>query len=61
MPYSRSLGCGVFQNDPFDVAMYFKEAIDSTYKNCFKKVVFAIYGGSKNSDCLNAFEQQFSK
>lgn len=54
-------GCGVFQNDPFDVARYFKEAIDSTYKNCFKRIVFAIYGGSKNSDCLIAFQQKLSK
>lgn len=54
-------GCGVFQNDPSDVARYFKEAIDSTYKHCFKKVVFAIYGRSKNIDCLNAFQLQFSE
>jgi uncharacterized protein (TIGR02452 family) len=54
-------GCGVFKNDPSDVARYFKEAIDSTYKHCFKKVVFAIYGGSRSSDCLNAFQLQFSE
>lgn len=36
-------GCGVFQNDPKDIALYFKEVIDSKFKNEFEKITFAIY------------------
>lgn len=36
-------GCGVFQNDPVDMARYFKEVINDKFKNQFTKIVFAIY------------------
>ena len=36
-------GCGVFQNDPNDIAKYFKEIIENKFKNEFKKIVFAVY------------------
>lgn len=35
-------GCGVFSNDPYDVARFFKEWLDIEYFGMFKKVVFAI-------------------
>jgi uncharacterized protein (TIGR02452 family) len=37
-------GCGVFGNDPFDVAALFKQALDAC-PGVFRKVVFAVYGG----------------
>lgn len=42
-------GCGVFKNDPVDVAHFFKSTLDSgNYKNCFKKIIFPIFN-DKNS------------
>ena len=51
-------GCGVFQNDPKKVAAYFKDAIEYTYKNQFKKIVFAIYG-RKDLSMLAIFKETF--
>lgn len=51
-------GCGVFQNDPQDIARYFKEVIESEYKNKFNTVVFAIY--SKNERFINPFINEFN-
>jgi uncharacterized protein (TIGR02452 family) len=50
-------GCGVFRNDPEKMAVYFKEVIDSNFKNHFQKLVFAIY--SKNERFINPFIKQF--
>lgn len=35
-------GCGVFGNDPEDVAVIFKECLDGPFKNVFRKVTFAV-------------------
>lgn len=51
-------GCGVFQNDPNSVANYFKEALETKYKNQFKRVVFAIYG-RKNENTMKIFNDAF--
>ncbi|MCH2194635.1 TIGR02452 family protein [Kordia sp.] len=50
-------GCGVFQNDLELIAQLFKEVLETTFKNQFKKVVFAIY--SRNEKFINAFQKQF--
>lgn len=50
-------GCGVFQNDPNDIARYFKETLSSDFKNKFKKIVFAIY--SRNERFINPFHEEF--
>ncbi|MGD1848434.1 MAG: TIGR02452 family protein [Salibacteraceae bacterium] len=36
-------GCGVFQNNPADVARYFNEVIHLGYRNQFHQIVFAVY------------------
>lgn len=55
-----AFGCGVFKNDPKDVARYFQEALESEpFKGKFKEVVFAIYDNSRNGDVLNAFKETF--
>lgn len=49
-------GCGVFGQDPKEVASIFKEFLNTTHK-CFNKVVFAI---PKGKDCnLKAFKTIF--
>ncbi len=52
-------GCGVFQNDPAEVAGYFQELLTSKYENRFQKVVFAVRDSSKNQAVYNAFSQVF--
>lgn len=35
-------GCGVFQNEPADIATIFHELLTTKFENCFEEVVFAI-------------------
>lgn len=51
-----AFGCGVFGNDPKNVADIFKTFLNSKYKDCFDKVIFAIPGG-RNYDI---FKKEFS-
>lgn len=52
-------GCGVFRNEPVEVATYFHELLTGKYHGRFKKIVFAVYDRSKSQDCYNAFSQKF--
>ncbi len=52
-------GCGVFRNEPAEVAAYFHELLTGEYQGCFKKIVFAVYDRSKSQDCYRAFSQKF--
>lgn len=55
-------GCGVFRNDPFEIASLFKEKLYSAkFDGVFKKVVFAIYDRSKNQHVKKSFERVFNK
>ncbi len=51
-------GCGVFQNDPKEIASWFKEVIDTQFKNEFEKIVFAVYG--RNKRFIKPFLEAFS-
>ena len=42
-------GCGVFKNDPYDVAAIFKDELDTTFKGAFEKVIFAIPNSKSNN------------
>ena len=48
-------GCGVFGQDPTEVATLFKELLETKYKQCFSTVVFAVPKGLN----LDAFEKVF--
>lgn len=50
-------GCGVFQNDPKDVAKWFRAVIEEEFQNEFLTIVFAIY--SKNEKFIKAFYDEF--
>jgi len=53
-------GCGVFRNDPIDVARWWKELLeDECYGRFFEQIVFAILGNSKASNNISAFENIF--
>lgn len=48
-------GCGVFRNDPREIADLFKKHLHGKYKNQFKRVVFAVL--TKNKEMLKLFEE----
>lgn len=50
-----ALGCGVFKNDPKEIAELFKKHLHGKYKNKFKRVVFAIL--SKKEEMIRPFEE----
>lgn len=52
-------GCGVFGQDPTEVAGIFREYLNTTHKNCFRNVVFAIPAGTNGN--LKAFSKVFEK
>lgn len=51
-----AFGCGVFKNDPNDVAEIWRELLFGDYKGCFEEVHFALYGPQENAQ---AFELKF--
>ena len=48
-------GCGVFKNDPKEIAELFKKYLHGKYNNKFKRVVFAIL--SKKDEMIQPFEE----
>ncbi len=53
-------GCGVFKNDPADVAHYFKSYLEhGVFKNVFEKVVFAVLDTSDKRRFIHPFENEF--
>lgn len=48
-------GCGVFKNDPKEIAGLFKKYLHGKYKNKFKRVVFAVL--TKKEEVLKPFEE----
>jgi uncharacterized protein (TIGR02452 family) len=54
-------GCGVFRNDANDVASLFEEVIKESFSKSFKRIVFAIYGKSRDRNIKEAFAERFNK
>ncbi|ULJ69707.1 TIGR02452 family protein [Wielerella bovis] len=55
-------GCGVFRNDPVQVAKVFDDCLkQDKFANAFDEIVFAIYDSSKTLKVLTAFENQFKQ
>ncbi|MES2644634.1 MAG: TIGR02452 family protein [Myxococcota bacterium] len=53
-------GCGVFRNDPTDVAAAFGGWLaHPAFTGCFDRVVFAVYDPSKERRNLRAFQARF--
>lgn len=51
-------GCGVFKNDPLEIAQLFKKQLNKEFKNEFKHIVFAIY--ARDDKFINAFKLVFN-
>ena len=51
-------GCGVFQNNPDEIAQYFADSINDEFKNQFRRITFAIY--AKNPRFITPFQQVFN-
>ncbi len=52
-------GCGVFQNNPEDIARWFAYFLtgDGKYAHCFDRVFFAVYDRSKDGKNIAAFTE----
>lgn len=55
-----AFGCGVFGQDPETVASIFKELLETTYKNVFKKVYFPVPYDPRNKN-YTVFKNVFTK
>ncbi len=56
-------GCGVFKNNPGDVARYFYHHLvkNSQLNHCFEKVVFAVLDNSKDEANIKEFQAVFGR
>jgi uncharacterized protein (TIGR02452 family) len=52
-------GCGVFRNDPGQIAELFRDALAGSFRGAFTHVVFAVLDSSGASRSLGPFEQVF--
>jgi uncharacterized protein (TIGR02452 family) len=52
-------GCGVFQNDPQEIARMFKDLLANEFENCFARVIMAIYDRTPAKNVYNAFVKVF--
>ena len=52
-------GCGVFKNDPREIAEQFRFALEGKFRGVFKKVCFAILDRSPEQTTLKAFQEVF--
>ena len=52
-------GCGVFGNDPDEVAQYFNDVIEAEYMYSFRQITFAIY--TQNDRFIKPFTQAFGR
>jgi uncharacterized protein (TIGR02452 family) len=54
-------GCGVFSNDPVEIAGWMYEALleNSLFVGAFDRVIFAVLDGSENQQTFRAFRDRF--
>ncbi|MGG4130101.1 TIGR02452 family protein [Paenibacillus illinoisensis] len=52
-------GCGVFRNDPVDVARYFHDVlVQENFRQSFEQIVFAVLDRSAGQRTIKAFQEQ---
>lgn len=52
-------GCGVFKNDPAEIAELFQQALTQDFRGAFRKVVFAILDWSDEHHFIGPFQRAF--
>jgi len=52
-------GCGVFRNDPNQVADVFAQALTGPFQAAFDRITFAIYDRTSDQHTLRAFQERF--
>ncbi len=52
-------GCGVFQNDPDQIARWWKELLTEDFQGAFRSVLFAVLDRSAAGKCIGAFQKYF--
>ena len=54
-------GCGVFRNDPNQVAAWWQELLEEGMSRHFETVFYAVLDRSKNGECIRTFEQMLKR
>ncbi len=52
-------GCGVFGNDPEEIAELFQQALTQSFRGVFARVVFAILDRSEDGRIVGPFRRVF--
>lgn len=52
-------GCGVFRNNPEEIAKWWKELLEEGYGEAFEHIIFAVLDNSEDKNCIRAFENIF--
>ena len=52
-------GCGVFRNDPGQIAGWWKELLEGDFAGIFRTVVIAVLDRSAGGACIGAFRKVF--
>lgn len=52
-------GCGVFRNDPLEVAQWWNDILEEGFSGFFESLFYAVYDQSKGQKCMKAFERLF--
>lgn len=53
-------GCGVFQNDPQQIAKMFADLLENEFANCFEQIMMAIYDATATKRVYGAFAEIFA-
>lgn len=51
-----AFGCGVFRNDPYKIATFWRELLEEGWQYSFDEVIFAIYDTSPNQSIFQCFK-----
>lgn len=55
-----AFGCGVFKNEPDDIARIFKELLsEERFRQAFKKILFAVYDPTPTKENYTPFKNRF--
>jgi uncharacterized protein (TIGR02452 family) len=55
-----AFGCGVFRNDPAEVAGWFRQIIaEENYGTAFQRIIFAVLDKSPDERVIRPFRQEF--